>query len=199
MPPAAGSGHATSHRGWWWSSGIDHLGRGSVPRAKTCSWIWSSVVYSGPSRQGSSPSKNICFTRALGRGLPLGRPGRPEEVASAVLFPASAQSSFVTGERAVRRRRRRAAVDPRVSRRCPSTPTATADPGAGMCRDPPRRRLQHSAYHAKSEGSVFAQVRQQKVTIASHFCSNEYTKNCGAKGIRTPDLLHAIYGHYRTH
>ena len=50
-----------------------------------------------PAGRGQSPSKKICFTRALGRGLPLGRPGRPEEVASAVLFLASAQSSFVTG------------------------------------------------------------------------------------------------------
>jgi NAD(P)-dependent dehydrogenase (short-subunit alcohol dehydrogenase family) len=37
------------------------------------------------------------LVRQLGAGLPLGRPGRPEEVASAVLFLASAQSSFVTG------------------------------------------------------------------------------------------------------
>jgi NAD(P)-dependent dehydrogenase (short-subunit alcohol dehydrogenase family) len=37
------------------------------------------------------------LVRQLGSALPLGRPGRPEEVASAVLFLASGQSSFVTG------------------------------------------------------------------------------------------------------
>lgn len=37
------------------------------------------------------------LVRQLGRALPIGRPGRPEEVASAVLFLASGQSSFVTG------------------------------------------------------------------------------------------------------
>lgn len=29
--------------------------------------------------------------------MPLGRPARPEEIAAAVLFPASGQSSFITG------------------------------------------------------------------------------------------------------
>jgi NAD(P)-dependent dehydrogenase (short-subunit alcohol dehydrogenase family) len=37
------------------------------------------------------------FTAHLAGTVPLGRLGRPEEVADAVLFLASAQSSFVTG------------------------------------------------------------------------------------------------------
>ena len=37
------------------------------------------------------------LVRAPGRAVPRGRPGQPAEVASAVLFPASGQSSFVTG------------------------------------------------------------------------------------------------------
>ena len=37
------------------------------------------------------------LVRQLGNALPLSRPGLPEEVASAVLFLASGQSSFVTG------------------------------------------------------------------------------------------------------
>lgn len=37
------------------------------------------------------------LVRLLGEALPIGRACRPEEVASAVLFLASAQSSFVTG------------------------------------------------------------------------------------------------------
>ncbi|BEP15266.1 SDR family oxidoreductase [Acidothermaceae bacterium B102] len=37
------------------------------------------------------------LVQQLGSGLPMGRAGRPEEVASAVLFLASEQSSFVTG------------------------------------------------------------------------------------------------------
>jgi hypothetical protein len=32
------------------------------------------------------------------------------------------------------------------------------------------------------------------LSLDCHFYSNKYTKNGGAKGIRTPDLLHAIQG-----
>ncbi len=35
--------------------------------------------------------------RTLGLGIPLGHVGRPEDVANAVLFLASDESSFVTG------------------------------------------------------------------------------------------------------
>ncbi|MFJ4846610.1 MULTISPECIES: glucose 1-dehydrogenase [unclassified Streptomyces] len=43
------------------------------------------------------PNEKDAFQSALAQGVPLGRLGRPEEVAEAVLFLASDRSSFTTG------------------------------------------------------------------------------------------------------
>lgn len=43
------------------------------------------------------PEQADGFRRRLAAHVPLGRLGRPEEIAAAVVFLASAQSSFITG------------------------------------------------------------------------------------------------------
>jgi hypothetical protein len=48
-------------------------------------------------------------------------------------------------------------------------------------------------------GWAFAQVRPWFKANSLVLLSNKQMKNGGAKGIRTPDLLHAIYGHSRMH
>ena len=49
----------------------------------------------------AAAQKNRTFLRALGRRVPLGRVGRPEEIQGAVIFLASAASSYVTGQNIV--------------------------------------------------------------------------------------------------
>ena len=61
------------------------------------------VVVPGPTEteglRGLAPDEAAAdeLVRNLGSGVPLGRAARPEEIANAVLFLASEQSSFVTG------------------------------------------------------------------------------------------------------
>jgi 3-oxoacyl-[acyl-carrier protein] reductase len=59
------------------------------PRGVTCN-----AVAPGWIATGSSSAKE----RGAGRHTPVGRPGRPEEVAAAILFLAGDEASYVTGQ-----------------------------------------------------------------------------------------------------
>ncbi|MGP3932736.1 SDR family NAD(P)-dependent oxidoreductase [Nonomuraea sp. KM88] len=58
--------------------------------------MWDEIIADRDRRFG--PGAGAAHLKEVGERTPLGRPGRPEEVASAVLFLASDLASFVTGQ-----------------------------------------------------------------------------------------------------
>ncbi|MEV5498311.1 SDR family NAD(P)-dependent oxidoreductase [Nonomuraea fuscirosea] len=58
--------------------------------------MWDEIISDRDARFG--PDAGAAYLKEVGARSPLGRPGRPEEVAAAVLFLASDLASFVTGQ-----------------------------------------------------------------------------------------------------
>jgi gluconate 5-dehydrogenase len=93
-------------------SGLDNPGSYGAGKAAIVQFTRYCAVHLAPRKvrvncisPGSFPDaavqKNKTFLRALGRRVPLGRVGRPEEIQGTVIFLASEASSYVTGQNIV--------------------------------------------------------------------------------------------------